>query len=339
MSIRIASRFRAVSTSVSPLRTLEPDGDVHRVGRQALLGELERDARARRVLEEQIDDRRAAERRHLLDGALADLLERLGGIENEKYLFARQRLEAEEVLAERACHGSSSPRAGTMTTAVRPSSSSTMTSTRSPGLDGDRLADDVRVDWKLASSAIDEDRERDPRGPAEIGELVERRAHGAAGVENIVDDHDVHALDSPRQTRRADNRSRADGLEVVAVERDVERALRNLDSFALFDESDEPAGELHAATLNSDDDEIGRAVVQLDDLVGHSLQRPIDRAVRTVFCSVVRAAISAQYGARGGLIEAPRRGMNRQLRSGVRVVLRYSIVTPARDSTTLAAST
>ena len=57
-------------------------GDVHRVGRQPLLGELERDARARRRLEEQVDDRRAAQRRHLLDRALADLLERLGGVEN-----------------------------------------------------------------------------------------------------------------------------------------------------------------------------------------------------------------------------------------------------------------
>ena len=84
MSIRIASRLRAVSTSVSPFDTLEPDAATFTVSaRQPLLGELERDARARRRLEEQIDDRRAAQRRHLLDRALADLLERLGGVENE----------------------------------------------------------------------------------------------------------------------------------------------------------------------------------------------------------------------------------------------------------------
>ena len=89
MSIRIASRLRAVSTSVSPLRHARARRrDVHRVGREALLGELERDARARRRLEEQVDDRRAAQRRHLLDRPLADLLERLGGVENQTNLLA-----------------------------------------------------------------------------------------------------------------------------------------------------------------------------------------------------------------------------------------------------------
>src|SRR5258708_31896020 len=57
--------------------------DVHRVRRKSLLGELEGDARARRCFEEEIDDRGSAQRRNLLDRALADLLERLGSIEDE----------------------------------------------------------------------------------------------------------------------------------------------------------------------------------------------------------------------------------------------------------------
>ena len=95
MSIRIASRFRAVSTSVSPLETDEPAvGHVHRVGAQPLLGELERDARAGGGLEEQVDDGLAAERRHLLDRPLAHFLERLGRVEDEPDLVGAQRLEA-----------------------------------------------------------------------------------------------------------------------------------------------------------------------------------------------------------------------------------------------------
>src|SRR6266545_1854941 len=113
-------------------------GDIHGVGRQPLFGELEGDPCAGRALEEKIDDRRAAKGRDFFYRALADLLERLSGIENEKYLFARQGLEAKKVLAERTCHGSSSA-AGTTTTAVRPSSSSIITSTRSPGSTSTRL--------------------------------------------------------------------------------------------------------------------------------------------------------------------------------------------------------
>ena len=50
----------------------------HEVGRQPLGGQLERGAGARAGLVEEVDDRAAAERRHLLDVALHDLAEALG---------------------------------------------------------------------------------------------------------------------------------------------------------------------------------------------------------------------------------------------------------------------
>ena len=91
MSGAIASMFIAVSASVSPLSTLEvDDGDVQRVGAQPLLRDLERRARARARLVEQVDDRLAAQRRHLLDRPLADLAHRLGGVEDQVDLVARE---------------------------------------------------------------------------------------------------------------------------------------------------------------------------------------------------------------------------------------------------------
>src|SRR2546423_9566552 len=75
--------------------------DVYGVGRQSLLRELERNPRSRRRFEEQIDDRGAAQRRHLLDCAFTDLFEWLRRVENELDLLTRQRLEAEQVFAER----------------------------------------------------------------------------------------------------------------------------------------------------------------------------------------------------------------------------------------------
>src|SRR5205823_1123147 len=95
-----------------------------------LLRELEGHARSRGRLEEQVHDRRAAQRRHLLDRALADLLERLRGIENESDLLARERLQTEQVLAERLDAGH--PSVDARITASLPSSSCTKTSTRWP---------------------------------------------------------------------------------------------------------------------------------------------------------------------------------------------------------------
>ena len=52
------------------------DVEVDHVGRQPLGGDLERRARARRVLEEQVEDALAAQQRHLLHLALVDAEER-----------------------------------------------------------------------------------------------------------------------------------------------------------------------------------------------------------------------------------------------------------------------
>ncbi len=70
-------------------------GDIDGVRRQPLLGKLEGNSRARGVLEEEIDDRRAPERGHFLDRSLAYLLERFSGVENETNLVASERLEVE----------------------------------------------------------------------------------------------------------------------------------------------------------------------------------------------------------------------------------------------------
>src|SRR5690606_29384148 len=103
--------------------------DVHGVGGESLLGELERDSGPGRRLEEEIDDRLAAKRGDLLDRPLAHFLERLRGVEDEPDLIRRERLEIDEILAEGCGHG-----CRTKLTASSPSRSATSTSTRSVGV-------------------------------------------------------------------------------------------------------------------------------------------------------------------------------------------------------------
>ena len=72
--------------------------DVDDVGRQPLAGELERGARARRGLEEEVDDRLAAQRGHFADPPLRDLEEDLGGVEDADRVGGVEPLGAEQVL-------------------------------------------------------------------------------------------------------------------------------------------------------------------------------------------------------------------------------------------------
>ena len=58
--------------------------NAERVGAQPLFRDFERRARPRARLEEQVDDGAAAKRRDLLDRAAADLLHRLGGVEDQR---------------------------------------------------------------------------------------------------------------------------------------------------------------------------------------------------------------------------------------------------------------
>src|SRR5437867_10503897 len=63
-----------------------------------------------------------------------------------------------------------------------------------PGLGGDAPAGEVGGDGKLAVSAVDEDREEDPPGAAEVEDQVDRGPDGASGEEHVIDEDDLPPL-------------------------------------------------------------------------------------------------------------------------------------------------
>ena len=73
------------------------DVEVDHIGGQALGGDLEGGAGARRRLEEQVEDRFAAQQRDFFHLALADVHEGFGGVENLRQDGARQAVEREQV--------------------------------------------------------------------------------------------------------------------------------------------------------------------------------------------------------------------------------------------------
>ena len=122
-----AFSVRTVSLSDSPFSTLDPLADeVDDVGAQALGRELERRARARGGLVEEVQDGAAAQRRHLLDLAIGDLGEGGGAVADA--------LDARRGRGPRWRAGGltpAPPRASVIVTSSTPSSSATCTLTRS----------------------------------------------------------------------------------------------------------------------------------------------------------------------------------------------------------------
>ena len=142
------------------------------------------------------------------------------------------------------------------------------------------LADVVGADRQLAVAAVGEHGELDALGAPVVEERVDRRPHGAAGEQHVVDEHDRAPVEVEVEVRGVDDRLRAGlaAVEVVAVEGDVEVAERDLGAGQLADQGVQPAGEHRAAGVDPDQRQRLRAGVLLDDLV----RDPHERAAQIV---------------------------------------------------------
>src|SRR5436189_5789 len=171
MSIRIASRFLAVSTRVSPFCTALPDAATFTVSAESRLRVPGSQAKA------------WARPCAALKGTSRPL--------HQVHLVLSVELFDEHVHALAAVHLH-------------------------------LLAHDVGLDRQLAAAAVHQHAQRDALGAPEVGELVERGAHGAAGVEHVVHDDDVFAREVAWDAGLPDHGLGAHGLEVVAVPGDSE---------------------------------------------------------------------------------------------------------------------
>lgn len=137
-------------------------------------------------------------------------------------------------------------------------------------------ADVSGFDGKLAMSAVNEDEQRDAARTALVENGVERGAGGASGVENVVHDDDVAAIDI-----EADGRGGNDGLfamcgKVVTIIADVEAANVNRLLLQHGERFGNAPGQGNAAALNAD--KRGRRVFTgfFRDLVGEADERALN---------------------------------------------------------------
>ena len=124
-------------------------------------------------------------------------------------------------------------------------------------------------------AAVDQDRQLDARRAAEVHHGVEGAADGAARVEDVIDQHDALAVDVERDVRGVDL-GREMGLEIVAVEADVEASERDVHPLDLADPVDELLGEQVAAGDDAHDGQVLASLVALEDLVRDARHRTRD---------------------------------------------------------------
>src|SRR5262249_23928768 len=91
--------LRGVDEALALARARSACGEVDDVGRQPFPRDLERGARARGRLVEEVHDRLAAERRDFLDLAPGDLLERRGSVDQQDDLARLEVAHREQILA------------------------------------------------------------------------------------------------------------------------------------------------------------------------------------------------------------------------------------------------
>jgi hypothetical protein len=138
------------------------------------------------------------------------------------------------------------------------------------------LAYILSLNRQFAMSPVDQHRELDAPGPAEINELVQRRANGSACVEHVIDKHYSAVGDIGGYIGAIDDRTRSDCREIIAIKRDVELAGWRTRTFELGDLLGDSFGERDAASPDADEKQVGGTAIALDYLRGETRERAAD---------------------------------------------------------------
>src|SRR6266705_1576330 len=271
MSIRIASRFLAVSTSVSPFCTALPDAATLTVSADRRFSANSKEMRVR------VDASKKRLTMVLPRSAGTFLIGRSDTSLNGSAVSRTRRIWS----AERCSSPIRSlPRLGLTPPPFAPTSPRhvrrALPRRRRPARP-DPLSR-LRPRYRAGSAA------RGRRGPRartarSVWDARSRRARRAqrapcGRVEHVIHDHDVLVGQVARDAGLADHGLGAHGFEVVAVQGDVEGAAGDEQALLLLDELGNPLGQLNAAALDADEDEIIGTVGQLEHFNGHTLKRP-----------------------------------------------------------------
>jgi hypothetical protein len=133
------------------------------------------------------------------------------------------------------------------------------------------LADVVGPDRQLAVPAVDQHGQLHRARAPVLGQGVQRGAHGPAGEQHVVDEHDQPVVEAAVGHRGVAERAGRAAAQVVAVEGGVDGSDGRRDAGELGDRGGQPSGEHRAAGGDAEDHQlvgvVGAERGLLDDLV------------------------------------------------------------------------
>src|SRR5262249_3182698 len=155
-------------------------------------------------------------------------------------------------------------------------------------------------------SAVDQHTKLYSPRPPVVEQGIERRADGAAGVEDIVHQHHVLAGYIEAQIAALYYRLGAHGGKVVAVQSDIESSSRYIRALDLTNQPGKAFGERYAPPAYPHKRQIGDTVILFHDFMGKAYQRALDFRGRKQlrFLAQVRRTSLGGCGHRGMILDS-----------------------------------
>ena len=125
-------------------------------------------------------------------------------------------------------------------------------------------------------AAVDQGEQLDARRTAEAHHGVKRRPRRAAGVDDVVDQHDRLARDGEGNVGAVEHRRVRGRTQIVAVERDVKLTDRQTHAVDARNVPGQPARQRHTARVDADQAQVVRTVVLFEDLMRDAHERAVD---------------------------------------------------------------
>ena len=131
-------------------------------------------------------------------------------------------------------------------------------------------------DGHFAMSAVNQDAQRDALGAAEVEQAVHGGTDGTTGVEDVIDEDQVHGINAERDVGGLQDGLGSNLRKVVAVQSDIEEAHGDFDAVDAAHGPGNALGERNTTAADTDESKIACAATLFHDLMGKALQSPID---------------------------------------------------------------
>ena len=121
-------------------------------------------------------------------------------------------------------------------------------------------------------TTVDQDSQLDPTRPAEVMNDPKRRPNRPAGEEDIVDEDNPSAPNVEREFRLPEHRRLEARVEIVPIQRDVDRADLGPSALICLDQISKALGERYSPSANSNQSEGNPLLGPINDFGGKAAQ-------------------------------------------------------------------